>query len=98
MRLRIFNATGLGSDRLSRTTGERSMHMERWHFFYERDFSSGYSWRWEWHCGDIIERSRTSFVTFLDCLHDAVQAGFDDNAVDILSNSIIVEVPSRGVH
>ena len=74
------------------------MQMERWHFFYEGDFSGGYSWRWEWHSGDIIEKSRTNFVTFLDCVEDAVQAGFDDNAVGILSDSIIVEGPSRGGH
>jgi hypothetical protein len=67
-------------------------------FFYERDFSGDNSWRWEWHSGDIIERSRTSFVTFLDCLQDAVQAGFDDNAVDVLNDRIIVEVSSSGGH
>jgi hypothetical protein len=74
------------------------MQMERWYFFYERDFSAGNSWRWEWHSGDIIERSRSSFLTFLDCVHDAVQAGFDDNAMDVLSHAIIVEGSTRGLH
>jgi hypothetical protein len=72
--------------------------MEHWHFFYERDFTGGQSWRWEWHSGDVMSRSRTSFVTFLDCVQDAVRAGFDDNAMDILRDSIIIEIPSRGGH
>jgi hypothetical protein len=68
--------------------------------FFTSEISADYSWRWERHAGEIVEKSLTSFVTFWDCAQSAAQAGFDANALHIsrFNDSIVVEVPSKGGH
>src|SRR5690242_12306466 len=93
---------GRGRRDLARIRSERScprrrgLHdvVTRWHFFREPDFRGGHSWRWIRQTGPTKLKSRTSFFTFWECVKDAAQAGFDQNALDgpPVSDSFIVEL------